>query len=153
MTSRSILTASFCLLFLSACGTKTVTLVPFDGSSSVTVTVAVADTPKEREKGMMGRDVLEKDHGMLFVFPEPQILKFWMKNTTVPLEILFFDAEGQFVNAHQMLPCEKDPCPQYASQALAGYALEVAPDFRSTNKIGVGWRLDLKSAPKMKKAK
>lgn len=138
ITLLSILSFS---LVLAACGRSDLTLRSFDGSKTVTVKVAVADTAKERTKGLMKRTSL--DGGMFFVFPEPAVLTFWMKDTKIPLEILFFDAAGDFVNALTMQPCVADPCDTYKSAALSQYALEVNPGFRQEHGIGVGWKLDL----------
>ena len=131
-----------CAFMLSACGTSDLTLSSFDGSKTVSLKVEVADSPKERTKGLMNRESLEKGTGMLFVFPEAQMLSFWMKKTKIPLEILFFDPSGSFVNALTMEPCEQDPCEAYSSEALSNYALEVSPGFREENGVGVGWKLD-----------
>ena len=153
MSIRKILSILFCLFALTACGPKTLTLSAFDGSKSVKMTVEIADSPEERERGLMNRPRLETDHGMLFVFPVPAIQTFWMKNTLIPLEILFFDANGEFVNAATMAPCKADPCDTYTSLALAQYALEVPPDFRVSHGVGVGWKMDLKKVRGMAKAK
>ncbi len=139
------------VLVLSACGAKTLTLSSFDGTETRTVSVEIADSPKEREKGLMNRESLDHDTGMMFVFTEPQILSFWMKNTKVPLDIIFFDAAGNFVNSHTMEPCTEDPCPSYKAAALSKYALEVPKGYRADNKIGTGWKLDLKQVQKISK--
>lgn len=126
---------------LVGCGTKTISLQSPDGSEKIEVPVEIADAPEERELGLMNRDALEPGTGMLFVFSEEQILSFWMKNTRIPLEILYFDKEGSFVNVLRMQPCEKEPCPTHPSSALAKYALEVNPGFKEEHGVGVGWRL------------
>jgi uncharacterized membrane protein (UPF0127 family) len=127
---------------LSACGTQKITLSSFDGTTQAQVTVEVVDTPETRTRGLMERSTLEEGQGMLFVFREPEILTFWMKNTLIPLEVLFFDQSGEFVNVIRMQPCANDPCPQYKSAALSQYALEVNPGFRELNGIGTGWKID-----------
>lgn len=143
MTMRSrVLLPLLCACMLSACGSSDLTLSSFDGSQTVSVKVEVADSAKERTKGLMNRESLDKGTGMLFVFPEPQMLSFWMKNTKIPLEILFFDPSGSFVNVYTMKPCAQDPCEAYTSEALSQYALEVSPGFREENGIGVGWKID-----------
>ncbi len=149
MRSRFVLPLLSCLLALSACGPSTLTLYSFDGSATTKVPVEIADSPSEREIGLMNRATLEKGTGMFFVFRDAQILNFWMKNTLIPLEILYFDKDGNFINVAEMIPCAVDPCPQYKSQAQAQYALEVNPGFRKTHNIGVGWRLDLKEVKRM----
>ncbi len=137
------------LMALSGCGPATLTLSSRDGTKTVQVTVEIADSPSERETGLMKRKKLQIDTGMLFVFRDPQMLSFWMKNTLIPLDILFFDADGEFVSAMQMTPCIEDPCPRYKSQALSKYALEVNPDFRKAHGVGVGWTLNLDEVRKM----
>lgn len=137
------------VLVLSACGSKTLTLSSFDGTDTHTVSVEIADSPKEREKGLMKRESLANDTGMLFVFTEPQMLAFWMKNTKVPLDIIFFDAAGNFVNGLTMEPCTEDPCPSYKAAALSQYALEVPKGYRADKKIGTGWKLDLRQVQKI----
>ncbi len=150
---HSILPTFFCLLALTACGPKELTLTSFDGSKKVSLMVEVADTPKERDRGLMDRNVMEEGKGMLFVFKEPEMLSFWMKNTRIPLEILYFDQQGEFVNVAAMVPCTADPCPRYDAEALSQYALEVNPGFRVANEIGVGWKLDVKKVGKMSRPK
>lgn len=129
-------------ILLTGCGQSSISLLSPDGTKEVPVMVEIADEPKEQEKGLMGRAILGEGQGMLFVFPEPQMLSFWMKNTLIPLEILYFDAEGYFVNSLVMEPCEETPCPGYASASLAKFALEVNPGFREAQGITTGWRLD-----------
>lgn len=128
---------------IAGCGNPTVKIISADGLKTAAIKVEVADNAVERARGLMERQGLSPDSGMLFVFPEPQILTFWMKNTRIPLEIVFFDQDGLFVNAMQMEPCKDDPCTRYSSQALAQYAIELPPGFREKNSIGVGSKLDL----------
>ena len=61
-------------------------------------TVEIADTPEERARGLMFRTDLPESHGMLFVFDPPQPVAFWMKNTPLPLDILYVDASGRVLN-------------------------------------------------------
>ncbi len=65
------------------------------------ITVDVVDTPDEREKGLMFRTKLAKDYGMLFVFPAESQMTFWMKNTLVPLDIVFIGADKKITIAHE----------------------------------------------------
>jgi uncharacterized membrane protein (UPF0127 family) len=64
----------------------------------------VAATDTTRTTGLMHRFSLQRDHGMLFVFKEPQPLSFWMKNTYVPLSIAFIGSDGKIVNIEDMAP-------------------------------------------------
>lgn len=66
------------------------------------------------------------DHGMLFVFPEAQPLTFWMKDTLIPLDMLFFDDAHRLVAIQANAPpCKADPCQVYPSVVPARYVLEL----------------------------
>lgn len=74
--------------------------------------VAIADDEQERQHGLMFRSVLPEDEGMLFDFHQPQPLAFWMKNTLIPLDIIFIGADGRIVNiAENTTPYSLDPIP------------------------------------------
>lgn len=63
-------------------------------------TVEIADTYAKRKQGLMGRKSLAPDHGMLFVFGREKPLSFWMKNTPLSLDLIFFDHQGRYVSHH-----------------------------------------------------
>jgi uncharacterized membrane protein (UPF0127 family) len=119
-----------------------VTLTGPDGAR-LDVRAEVADTEAERERGLMGRASLAEGDGMLFVFDHEQPLAFWMKNTLIPLDIAYFDANGGFVSSVTMIPCERDPCATYPSARPASFALEVPAGWLARNGIGGGWSLRL----------
>lgn len=87
-------------------------------------TVAVADTSVLRGQGLMRVTELVDVDGMLFVWDEEISAAFWMKNTLIPLDIAFFDAEGELIGRNTMTPCEADPCPTYPTNAPFQYAIE-----------------------------
>ena len=87
------------------------------------VTAEVADEPAERERGLMFREALAPDAGMLFVYPDARERAFWMKNTPLPLSIAYLDAQGRVVRISDMTPLSTDSVP---SGAPAAYALEMA---------------------------
>ena len=62
--------------------------------------VTVADTPSERNTGLMYIDLMPKNQGMLFVYKEPRPASFWMKNTKIPLDLIFLNSTGQVVHIH-----------------------------------------------------
>ena len=67
-------------------------------------TLEVAADAMSRERGLMRRDSMPADHGMIFVFREPQRLSFWMKDTRIPLDIVYVDASGKVDSVKQMQP-------------------------------------------------
>jgi uncharacterized protein len=87
-----------------------------------TLTLEVANTNATREYGLMHRDSMPADHGMLFVFPDERRLGFWMKNTRIPLDIIFIDAAGKVVSIHQMKPHDLSTT---KSDGPAKYAIEL----------------------------
>jgi uncharacterized membrane protein (UPF0127 family) len=96
----------------------------------------IADTSEERSRGLMNRRRAPKD-GMLFVFPTRTTGGFWMKNTLVPLTIVFFDSSGKRVRRLSMTPCREDPCPIYDPGRAYRFALELpASDRRRGLTIG-----------------
>ena len=82
----------------------------------------VADTESSREKGLMQRDSLGADRGMIFVFDEPAERSFWMKNTRIPLDIIFLDENGRVVSVSHMKPYDLHTT---ASDGAAKYAIEL----------------------------
>ncbi|MBK5945005.1 hypothetical protein CCR83_00725 [Rhodobacter veldkampii DSM 11550] len=71
------------------------------GERQVRLAVEVADDPAERAQGLMGRESLPKGAGMLFIYDRAQPVAFWMKNTPLPLDMIFFDAAGRVVRVHE----------------------------------------------------
>ena len=88
--------------------------------------VEIVDTPATRATGLMNRSELAADHGMLFVFESAQPVAFWMKNTLIPLDILYFNLEQELIEIHaDTPPCQTDPCASYPSQHAVKYVLEL----------------------------
>lgn len=89
-------------------------------------TTEFATDDDSRERGLMMRTELAADHSMLFVFPDSEPRWFWMKNTLIPLDILYFDTDRKLVSMQlDVPPCKADPCPSYPSDAPARYVLEL----------------------------
>lgn len=98
--------------------------------------VEIADDDAEQQRGLMFRRELAQDRGMLFVYNVAQPLSYWMRNCYIPLDILYFDADGNFINGHYGVPpCKTQQCPTYPSNRPARYVLELAS--------GVGRGLDI----------
>lgn len=112
-----------------------------DSRHSIKILAEIADEPQAQGRGLMFRTELPAGEGMLFVFPDEAPRGFWMKNTLIPLDILFFDASGTWVSGMTMTPCEADPCPRYPSGGAAKYALEVGAGFIAGTGVGMGWKI------------
>lgn len=106
---------------------------------TATIWVEVADRPEIRQVGLMFRRSLPQDEGMLFVFEEPQMLDFWMKNTYIPLDIAFISSDGEIVNIEAMKPLDEGP--RYRSKRPARYALEVNQGWFAGKGIKPGHRI------------
>tara|TARA_B100001750_G_scaffold141700_1_gene113003 strand:- start:1312 stop:1800 length:489 start_codon:yes stop_codon:yes gene_type:complete len=90
--------------------------------------VEVAITPEERQRGLMERESLQEDNGMLFVFSEEDTYSFWMKNMKISLDIIWINADGNVVYfVKDVPPCVQSPCQTYSPNADALYVLEVNP--------------------------
>jgi len=88
--------------------------------------VELAETQEKQALGLMFRDQLPDDHGMLFLFPGEAMRSFWMKNTRIPLDIFYFDEELKLVSvAENTKPCRTQRCPSYPSAGPARYVLEL----------------------------
>lgn len=90
-----------------------------------TFEVELATTSQAQAKGLMNRYILPLNQGMLFIFDDVQMRTFWMKNTKIPLDIMFFDENGHFINVESAVPCLADPCRVYPSEKPAKYVLEL----------------------------
>ena len=77
----------------------------------VKIVAEIADEPHERQKGLMYRTELKKDHGMLFVYTTLEPRSFWMKHTQIPLTIAYLNAECQIVHMADMKPLSLEPVP------------------------------------------
>lgn len=106
--------------------------------------VEIADTDAARAQGLMQRTHLDDDAGMLFIFPDEQVRAFWMKNTLIPLDILYFDGAGELVSARLGAPpCTTVRCPGYASRGPARYVLELNGGRASALDLQPGDRLHI----------
>lgn len=88
---------SFLLCIQAADSAKAIEgLIKFSGKKDATIFLEVADTPEEKQKGLMNRPSLKKDRGMVFIFRPPSSVTFWMKDTLIPLDMIFIK-EGTIV--------------------------------------------------------
>lgn len=113
--------------------------------NSKTFTVEFAETDAQKNHGLMFRQSLKGDEGMLFVFAEQRTLSFWMKNTFVDLDIGFFNNKKVLVDIQQMAATStmQQSFPNYISKSPAQYALEMPQGWFSRNKFPIGTKLEI----------
>ena len=109
--------------------------------------VEVARTPEEQAQGLMYRESLAPRAGMIFLFGEPAVHKFWMKNTMIPLDMIWMDGTGKvvFVSANTP-PCQADPCPSYGPDAPIASVLEIAGGMAEKEAVKPGSTLKFRDA-------
>jgi len=111
----------------------TITLTAENGRK---ITAEVADETSERTAGLMFRDKLAADSGMLFVMPKPDRAAFWMKNTLIPLSIAYIDLKGTILEIHDMKPHDEKTVPSVFP--TVAYALEMEQGWFSNASVGPG---------------
>lgn len=127
-----------CVLMLTACTACA------SGGPSVEIggkrfSVEIADTQQKQALGLMFRDQMPADQGMLFIFPAEAPRSFWMKNTRIPLDIMYFDKDLKLVSiSADTPPCRVKRCPSYPSIAPAKYVLELNAGTASELGVGLG---------------
>lgn len=111
-------------VFLAGCASTGESWVELGGRR---YQVEIADDERERAQGLMFRESMQPEHGMLFIHEQQQQLAYWMKNTKIPLDILYFDNDRRLVSQQRDVPtCSLgNRCPPYPSEAPARYVLEL----------------------------
>jgi hypothetical protein len=119
-----------------------------NGNEQIRMRVWVAADAAARQRGLMGRESLPPDAGMVFVFEAPTVGGFWMKDTLIPLSIAFIDESGQVLQILDMEPCTADPCEIYTPDPGSPYlyALEANRGYFDDRGIEPGWMVDLDDA-------
>lgn len=103
--------------------------------AGIKLRVELAITPEEHMRGLMYRDTLEDNRGMLFVFPEEKVLSFWMKDTRIPLSIAFMKTDGRIIQIESMEPYSLD---SHISEEKVKYALEMNDGWFKMHKVKTG---------------
>ncbi len=88
-------------------------------------TVEVVEDTETRAQGLMFREKLLLNHGMFFVFEQEKFHRFWMKNTSIPLDIIWISKDQKVVDVQTVKPCKTKTCPSYVPLGMAKYVLEV----------------------------
>ncbi len=135
------------LLFISSIkkSLKKNQIVIYTGAGPVKINIEYTETPEKRISGLMNRPSLPKSSGMFFIFPDEKIREFWMKDTLIPLEIMFIDTLGRVNEITTMNPCAPDvlTCPIYTSKEPARFAIEVNAGFTERARIIEGDILEI----------
>jgi uncharacterized membrane protein (UPF0127 family) len=118
------------------------TITKNNGNPIVTIDIEIADDESKREIGMMGRPTMEERQGMFFIFEEEYIGSFWMKNTILPLDIIFINKLGEIITIHKnAVPFSEQT---YQATGLTLFVLEVNADFSDKYGIAEGDRISWK---------
>jgi uncharacterized membrane protein (UPF0127 family) len=108
----------------------------------IRIEAELAYTEANRARGLMFREKLASEGGMLFLFPSLEIHGFWMKNTLIPLDILWLNERKEVVYMVTAQPCKKDPCESITPLQKALYVLEVNAGFAKKRGIDIGTRFE-----------
>jgi uncharacterized protein len=134
-----MLSALLALAALTAAPAPQQVCVAPDGSR-IRLELAISD--RERFDGLMYRDQLPADRGMLFIFEQDDLWPFWMKNTYIPLDLIWLDKYGKIVEVRaDVQPCRSDPCPSYPPTQKGRAVLEVNAGFAKTHGLATGVQL------------
>lgn len=104
----------------------------------------IADTPDRRERGYMFRREIGEGDAMIFVFPEDDVHSFWMKNTLVPLDMIWMDDDFTVIHIEASAPpCKADPCPGFGPPRKSRYVLEVKGGIVGREGLKIGDRMGI----------
>lgn len=128
---------------LGACSRSDLSTISLESEKDhIPLTVEIAITPEQQRIGLQHRTHLPKGQGMLFIVNPTKQVSVWMKDTLIPLDVLFFNQAGYFVNGYSMIPCRKDqPCKGYYAKSPIAYALEVNAGLLDEYSFNNRWRL------------
>ncbi|WP_276255100.1 DUF192 domain-containing protein [Halomontanus rarus] len=123
-------------------GNATATFLESTGpTENVTVSLEIAANGTERAEGLMYRESLPENHGMVFVYPDEGQRTFWMKNTLIPLDIIYIDSEGTVLNVAEAEPqpnASDDDLERYPSDGPAQYVIELERGFAEEHGVEPG---------------
>jgi uncharacterized protein len=146
MKGRSISAALAGSLFSAAVWAQTALPVIELAAGFHRIEAEVAATDNHRQTGLMNRQNMAQQRGMLFVFPQENTHCMWMRNTPLPLSVAFIDAEGVIINIENMQPQTED---NHCARRPARYALEMNRGWFSQRGIAAGSKLrGLERAPR-----
>lgn len=124
------------LVFLAACSQVSSPFVEFGDSKFF---VKVVETPEDLQKGLMFVESMPENEGMLFIFDDFAPRTFWMKNTLIPLDMIFVDENFVVVDVKEDVPpCKADPCETYPSEFSSKFVVELNAGSVKEHNISVG---------------
>jgi hypothetical protein len=106
--------------------------------NNIIIQAETATTSLQQQKGLMYRESLDEDKGMLFIFEDERPRNFWMRNTLISLDIILLDEDKKIVKILTADPCKSEICPTYSSDLPAKYVIEVNAGFTEENEIKTG---------------
>lgn len=162
-----ILSAICCVVFLVGCGSSNdfeidevrqaeveydmsrvrISFFDYDNEPAGEIIAEIARTEEEKRKGLMNRDFLPEGEGMVFMYEEDRILSFWMKDTLIPLDIIFFDSDARVTGFESMEPCKQQDCPTYVSENPSQFAVETNKGFIEEKGIREGYVIRVGRVP------
>lgn len=116
-----------------------------NNNEKIKISIETAITPYEQLKGLMFRESMPEYNGMLFIFPNSETRSFWMKNTSIPLDIIFISKDKKIVDIKENFePCPKSQmiCPSYNSIAESMYVVEVNAGFVKKHNINISDKVE-----------
>lgn len=128
------------LIVISGCSSDN--LIVHSNNKDVHINVEIADSERERTNGLMFRENLCGNCGMLFIFDDSDFRSFWMKNTLISLDMIFINENFVIVDIKNVDPCTTEVCGTYSNKAK--YVLEVNEGYTRENNIKVGDTIALK---------
>ncbi|MGJ8650951.1 MAG: DUF192 domain-containing protein [Opitutaceae bacterium] len=145
---RSLLPLGWILFLFVGCSPEPVSKIVEPASTYFPINIGEKTTylqlalnKAESQQGLMNRTSMDLDHGMIFVFDSPGPQSFWMKNTRIPLDIGFFDANGKLLEVHALYPYDETAVPSYSRNVL--FAVEMNQGWFARNQIQLNSTLDL----------
>jgi uncharacterized membrane protein (UPF0127 family) len=139
-----IILISFAIILSSKMGMKSSSYIPVKIGDKI-IYAELADTFKKQTMGLMGRKSMTDNQGMLFVFSKPGTYKFWMFNTSLPLDMIWISSNKTIIYIQQTAqPCFISNCTTYGPNEDAQYVLEVNANYTQQNNISVGDSVDFK---------
>jgi len=139
-------TATLFVLLVTVVALSTSDTAQVTFSDNISIEAETAVTSEEKAKGLMNKETLGEDHGMLFIYHKEDDRSFWMKNTSIPLDIIFIDSNQEIINIEQADPepnTSTNNLERYRSSEPAQYVLEVNQGFSEKNSIEKGDKVRL----------